>query len=274
MAETRDLQFKILDIYKAVRIILEKYNLTYFAIGGTAIGAVRHEGFIPWDGDMDIAMPREDYNKLLEVLEQELPEKYEFRKPSKSLHHNCKFTKVIDKTTTVIEGHTQFYKDCDGGVFLDIFPVDGISDNKALRFLDLAIQNIVSIGDLIFSFDVLFLGTLLKPFGIQKLCRYIHYKNAAKYSVYKTKEFTFKWIYPLNSRLSLKSSWVKEIIDIKFEDTTVKIFKDYDDYLKTNFGNYMKMPPQILQHDNHMPIYINLNMPYSTYRLNKKNKTL
>ena len=266
MSNTKELQLKILEIYKAVRIILEKHNLRYFAIGGTAIGAVRHGGFIPWDGDMDIAMPREDYNKFLDILDRELPEKYFLRRASSSLHIFTKYAKVIDKETTLIEKAVQKFPERDGGVFFDIFPVDGISDNKLVAFYDITILNIVNLLDRLFAFDILYLGTILNWTGFPKFCRKVHERVASKHSVYKTKEFAFKFLYPKNNTIKFKSSWISELIDLKFEDTTVKIFKDYDDYLKTNFGNYMQLPPLSEQQDNHFPVYLNLEKPYTEYR--------
>ena len=69
-----DLQKKILDIFKAVAKICKDHDITYYAIGGTAIGAVRHQGFIPWDDDLDIAIPIEQYDRFIEIARRELPE--------------------------------------------------------------------------------------------------------------------------------------------------------------------------------------------------------
>ncbi|MBR1604027.1 MAG: LicD family protein [Synergistaceae bacterium] len=70
----RKIQLAELDIFKAFKAICDRHNLRYFAIGGTCIGAIRHKGFVPWDDDMDVAMPYEDYKKFFEIAKTELPE--------------------------------------------------------------------------------------------------------------------------------------------------------------------------------------------------------
>ncbi|MBQ3376643.1 MAG: LicD family protein, partial [Synergistaceae bacterium] len=91
------MQLVELDIFKAFKAICEKHNLRYFAIGGTCIGAVRHHGFIPWDDDMDVAMPYEDYVKFFEVAPSELPEKYKFIHPTVD-----GISRIYDEKTTMI----------------------------------------------------------------------------------------------------------------------------------------------------------------------------
>ncbi len=75
--------------------ICEKNNITYYLFGGTLIGAVRHEGFIPWDDDIDLGMPRPDYEKFLEIAESELGENYDLLTPFKNPKYQFSFSKVI-----------------------------------------------------------------------------------------------------------------------------------------------------------------------------------
>ena len=78
MSDIKIIQDKILSILKEFINICEENNLTYYALGGTLLGAVRHNGFIPWDDDIDIGMPREDYEKFKKIASNVLPENYKF----------------------------------------------------------------------------------------------------------------------------------------------------------------------------------------------------
>ncbi len=120
--DIRPLQLRLLDILMAIDAMCRKYNLKYYLVDGSLIGAVREKGFIPWDDDMDICMPREDYEKLIAHSWEWLPAPYEFvcfeNDPEYPLH----FGKVQDASTTLIERPHLYYL---GGVYVDVFPIDG-----------------------------------------------------------------------------------------------------------------------------------------------------
>lgn len=108
-------------------------GLTYYALGGTVLGAVRHEGFIPWDDDVDVGMPRRDYDRLAELMGQMPGGRYCLETPySESPTYCYPFSKLYDTTTTLIE-HKR--RPVQRGVFLDIFPLDGLGTDRraALR---------------------------------------------------------------------------------------------------------------------------------------------
>ena len=94
-----DVQSKILDIFLKVNEICERNNLTYYAIGGTCIGAVRHQGFIPWDDDLDIAVPIEEWDTFWAVMERELPDSYEIYNGNHIKHYRYVFNKIHDANT-------------------------------------------------------------------------------------------------------------------------------------------------------------------------------
>ena len=121
-----DLQKKILDIFKAVAKICKDHDITYYAIGGTAIGAVRHQGFIPWDDDLDIAIPIEQYDRFIEIARRELPEGLTVMTPVDIEHYASFFIKVVDTRTTLIENYAKAFPDAYYGVFVDIMPLAGV----------------------------------------------------------------------------------------------------------------------------------------------------
>ena len=112
---------KILQTFKFTKKILERHNLKYIACGGTVLGAVRHQGFIPWDDDIDIYMPREDYNKFIQLNSESEKEGYQIVSVEHSYGYYLPFAKVIDNNTTIWELKEIPYLI---GVYVDIFPLD------------------------------------------------------------------------------------------------------------------------------------------------------
>lgn len=125
----KKLQSIELSILKDFLWLCQKYHLTYFSFAGTAIGALRHQGFIPWDDDIDVCMPRRDYQKLIRAVKKEFPDRYQVM--------NAEECEAYPLTTTrlMLRG-TQFREeafrdlDCDLGIFLDIYPFDPVPDDE------------------------------------------------------------------------------------------------------------------------------------------------
>ena len=120
------------DIVKEVVRICDKYDLKYYMLGGTMLGAIRHKGFIPWDDDIDLGMPRDDYEKFLELAEQELPAHLKVVNYRNTPNYMYYITRVLDTDTKVIEeriGNDNKYTNAS----IDIFPIDGTPNNPLLR---------------------------------------------------------------------------------------------------------------------------------------------
>jgi len=129
----RKLQLIDVAILDEIVKILAKYGLKYFLIGGTLLGAVRHQGFIPWDDDMDIAMPREDYELFLKKFAQELPT-YLHVKNFKTDHtYKYYITRILDDRYKVKELRDANAETATTNLSIDIFPIDGTPDNKYQR---------------------------------------------------------------------------------------------------------------------------------------------
>ena len=127
--QLRKLQMVELDILVEVDRICRKHNIEYFLAGGTLIGAIRHNGFIPWDDDIDISMTRENYNKFIEVQKKELnTDKYYFE--SMETDENCGmlYAKVKRKNSKYIEFASDSNRD-NLGIWIDIFPIDKVKNN-------------------------------------------------------------------------------------------------------------------------------------------------
>lgn len=124
--ELRSLQMVLLEIYQEIHRICEKYSLTVLLGGGSALGAVRHKGFIPWDDDMDLMMMRDEYDRFVEAFRKEADTRFRLRKNGLSLH--------IIKEGTKYQGIFDSSQD-DVGVYIDVFPIDYAPENKISRFL-------------------------------------------------------------------------------------------------------------------------------------------
>lgn len=120
----RNLQLRMLEILKSVDAICKKHNIPYWLSSGTLLGAVRHDGFIPWDDDIDIELLREDYLKLLDILPKELPEEYVLQTTDTDSGYVYLYAKVRD-TNSYIEEKCVFNKHFEyKGAFIDIFPLE------------------------------------------------------------------------------------------------------------------------------------------------------
>lgn len=112
------------DILKEFDKFCEKHNLTYFICAGTLLGAIRHGGFIPWDDDIDVSMPREDYDKLINEYEKLLPPNLILQYYKNTANYANSFAKITNKNTTIVE-KSGFSDYSIHGVYIDIFPIDG-----------------------------------------------------------------------------------------------------------------------------------------------------
>ena len=134
-AETKAVWGVLLDMLEILMEICERHGLRFFMAGGSMLGAARHGGFIPWDDDIDVAMPRKDYNKLKKVLENELPEHLIVQLMG---HGNddsyWPFIKIRNcNTAGVCTYHTDRHMRHNMGMFLDVFPIDGIPQGRLTR---------------------------------------------------------------------------------------------------------------------------------------------
>lgn len=126
----RDYQERSVVLLKAIDRVCKEHGITYYIIAGTLLGAVRHKGFIPWDDDMDIALMRKDYDTLMKHADEWLPAPFYIVNHENTPHYPKYFAKLEDTSTTIVEN---FYLGYAGGIYMDIFPLDEVPNNKVLR---------------------------------------------------------------------------------------------------------------------------------------------
>lgn len=263
----------ILEIFKDFVKICEKYDLEYFATGGTAIGALRHNGFIPWDDDIDVNMLREDYNKFMEVAPKEMGDKYIFMDASTQENYPLMFAKMVKRGTRFVEaGYEQASYPL--GIFIDIFPYDKTPEDNVARKkiikktwniarwhvltlipnpnlpegMNPVLKKLVSV-----AMRVIHAG--LKLFRVTSKKTYKKYLDYATNCPEKDSDLYIDYSYITGENLMIRKHEAWPLIDVPFEDTTVKVVKNYDSFLRKEYGDYMQLPPEEQRH-NHLASFI------------------
>lgn len=125
------LQREILSILDDFIRVCEDYHLEYFGIAGTGIGAIRHHGFIPWDDDIDIAIPRKDFEKLIRIVEKKMGDRYLILNARNNPAYPLMTTRLVKRGTVFVE-EVMRDVDCPFGIFLDLYVLDNVADNPVL----------------------------------------------------------------------------------------------------------------------------------------------
>lgn len=251
----KELKVLQIDILKRVADFCDQNNITYFLAFGTLIGAIRHNGFIPWDDDVDIAMPRPDYDKFIalfnkdntqiQVVSMDNNEKYGFS-----------FAKVHDLRTIVNE--TQYHQDVFG-VYIDVFPIDGYKDRKQLsklkrinKFLHTKKANFTQrkISKKIIN---VFGKFLLLPFSTHYILKIID-RISRTCPFGSTVKAGFISETVVGERAVVETSVFSGTLLHEFEGYKFKIPVGYDKWLRSIYGDYMQLPPEEKRKTHHVSI--------------------
>lgn len=263
----------ILDIFKEVLKILNEHQIPYYAIGGTCIGAIRHKGFIPWDDDLDIAVPIEYWDKLIDLLKTSLPPDLYLYTSDEIKKYHYVWLKVCNKNTTFIEKSEYKLKKAWKGIFIDIMPISGVPENKkeckhfiqSLSRLE-NFNNYLRFPNVVCSFRSL-VGRM--PFRV--LSAFLPYNFYSKKFIEKLKKYPLRdstqtgyvWHPQWLPRLIFPTSFFDKGLLVDFEDTKIRVPSNYHAYLCQQFGNYMKLPPEG-KREVHSG-FVDVNKPYTYY---------
>lgn len=236
-----------LEMLIEVRRICNKYHIKYSLIGGTLLGAVRHQGYIPWDDDADIGMLRRDYEKFRKVCAKELDsEKYYFQDDRNTEGYRWGYGKLRRKNTLFLREH-QEHLNFGQEIFIDIFPLDYAPDNMLLRYFHM-----------FFCFCIR--KCLWSPVGVsveKKLIkRHVYrilskipkekiYKCYYKYIFSRKKSHTVRLnLFPTRKPYGFPLIYFEKLKKFTFEGELFWGTQYYNSYLKIKYGDYMQMPPK------------------------------
>lgn len=254
-----------LNILKEFIRICEKYSLQYYLVGGTAIGAIRHHGFIPWDDDIDVGMPRKDYNRFLLIAQQSLPDYYFLQTFETDPEYLANFAKIRDSRTTFIESSMK-NKKINHGVYIDVFPLDYYPEKheKWFKFIDLLqaarlSKEFASQASFKMRVTQFFAGILFPSVKAALRKRDEHIQSVTISS--KITNFCGAW----GDREVVPAQLFGKGCLVTFEDIEALVPKEYDAYLRHVYGDYMMPPPVEKQVGHHYTEIIDLDKPYTEY---------
>ena len=263
----------ITDILHFFDGLCKQHGLRYFVAYGTAIGAIRHKGIIPWDDDIDVVMPRPDYERLVKICETTQFDNYELLTPYNTPGYYMPFAKMCNKNTTLVESE-EFH--CVLGMYIDIFVYDGMSDDPATQQTMLRryvkYWNRFTVVSSHYSRKKIFsklkrgevkdlihywLLSLNRPFFRKRFLKILH--DTVHAFNYDDCDTIVKYPPGYGDREVIPKKMIAGSIEVPFETITVTIQARYDELLRRYFGDYMQYPPLEQQHSNHLIAYINLN---------------
>lgn len=260
MATQSDLlKTRLLEVFQFAKEFFQQHNLRYIGCGGTVLGAIRHKGFIPWDDDIDLYMPRKDYEQLLQLAPEFQGTGYEllhWDNLTLNSQYYMPFAKIADCHSTIWEfRHLPFLF----GVSIDIFPLDEFDEAdevitarqyRSHYYFDKYLNAVsrYSCKDMLQALCKADVHRL----GVQVLSKW-RSRNPRKYlQAFRQFEETYKHNGPGPKCVCVtqwegrifQSEWFHDVIEVPFEDTTLIIPRAYDAYLRKLYGDYMQLPPE------------------------------
>jgi lipopolysaccharide cholinephosphotransferase len=266
-----EIKERLLKTLKAFISFCEEYQLTYYGACGTVLGAVRHHGFIPWDDDIDVYMPRADYERL-KTLHNQIPNPYKLGDISE-VGYTAPFMKFMDMNTSIWEFERIPYMI---GVYVDIFPLDDCPDDpKAMIEIKKQLNN--TFFQYFRSLEKWTMLDLLKMLVVRNRPAF-SYRYDTKFHYAPKKRVFHKKVLMLLDELTrfkgenyfnttdvyvegevFKKEWFDNPIEVPFENIKIKIPGSYDEYLKYVYNDYMTLPPIEERNSHHARTYMCLD---------------
>lgn len=260
-ASLKELQRLELENLKVLIDICEKNHLRYFLIGGSLIGVLRHKGFIPWDDDIDVGLPRPDYNKFVQIAKKYLPEYMDIKTMSSDPNYKCYSTRLVNNKKKIYWDHGQYTAVI--GVWMDVFPIDGLPENKIKRNLHVLNANIKKAlykftqidyvttnkkrafyeNVLIKFAKITHIGKLLSGDKTMKALD----KTLQKYD-YETSKYVWNFSGCYGKREIVPIAQLSGSRNGEFEGLVVKIADEAEEYATSIYGDYMTLPPEEERH--------------------------
>ncbi len=250
--------------------ILDANQIEYYIVGGTLLGAIRHKGFIPWDDDIDLSFPRQHFEYLIRNAQRLLPPYYVIESHLTDKNFPYFYAKMYDTRTTLIENFTQ---PLVRGIYIDIFPLDGITKESTLQMK--------SINRMKFYLNINSRWHTKKKSPSRLRHKVRQFLLAPLVNVLYSRTRLAKKICRLQSEVSWQNTeyivnyfgawhekeiqpkhWYENRAQYQFNDIKVWGPKNYDPILTRLYGDYMLLPPFESRKSHHKSCYINLELPY------------
>lgn len=271
-----DLQKVEFELFKVFKETCEKLNLNYFLVCGSALGAARHGGFIPWDDDMDVGMYRDDYNKFMEQAPKLLPEGLFLQNYKSDPKFPHIFAKLRNSNTTYIEKSTA-HLNINHGVYIDIFPLDGYPDEpaeqkKLARLKSLYVRQLTCGCKLPPTWKGKLSVSCFRLLGYHRRTAKIAAKYEAhisKYSVKKSKVICNHGTW-YGKRDFISADFYGNGTDIICEGISARAPEKCDEYLTALYGDWRTPPPPEKQKGHHYYEICDIEKPYTYYTKQEK----
>lgn len=261
-----------IDIYMEFAQICDKYGLRHYAYAGTLLGAIRHKGFIPWDDDMDVCMPRDDYEKFIKLAPKDLSEPFFLQTPFTDSGCYRTMTRLANKQTTRI---VPFYKHSgmSNCLMLDIFPLDNYNPNTHEQDIKEILVHAKRCSQYLKRNDT----DIMTPEHYASWKEYMTdnpmkeweavQKIAMKDNNRETDCYSMKVVVLPGHRYNspVKKTWFASTLKSKFEKIEIQIPCGFDEFLTATFGDYMQFPPVEQRGAWHGGLIIDPERPFTDY---------
>lgn len=243
---------------KVILDICDKHDIPYVIMGGTLLGAVRHQGFIPWDDDLDLGMKRSDYQRFLEVAQEELEPPYSLHHYQTDENYIYPYIRIQDSRYALRREHTR--NQTVQQLWVDIFPLDGVPENPLKRwywektlYVLRGLRNLSCFDELV-NVNKSYTGLKKHIVALGMKTNVQKYLNTTAI-LKRIDKFLMSWNLEDNPSIGnpMGGHWFKEVypkdyyaetVELPFEDCYLKAPKDYEKILVQMYGDYQQLPPE------------------------------